>query len=107
MRFDAEDEALHFALALGASVEVLEPEALRARVLATAESLVRRYGVGRSLRRLDLRYQRERAPFRVEEERHPLLRAVRVPVDHVRSTFELDAARESSACFAAISETRK
>jgi len=44
MRFDAEEEALQFALALGASVEVLEPEALRARVLATAESLVRRYG---------------------------------------------------------------
>ena len=43
MRFDAEEEALQFALALGASVEVLEPEALRARVLATAESLVRRY----------------------------------------------------------------
>jgi predicted DNA-binding transcriptional regulator YafY len=44
MRFDAEEEALQFALALGASVEVLEPAALRARVLATAESLVRRYG---------------------------------------------------------------
>jgi predicted DNA-binding transcriptional regulator YafY len=44
MRFDAEEEALQFALALGASVVVLEPEALRARVLATAESLVRRYG---------------------------------------------------------------
>jgi len=43
MRFDAEEEALQFALALGASVEVLEPAALRARVLATAESLVRRY----------------------------------------------------------------
>ena len=43
MRFDAEEEALQFALALGAAVEVLEPEALRARVLATAESLVRRY----------------------------------------------------------------
>jgi predicted DNA-binding transcriptional regulator YafY len=43
MRFDAEEEALQFALALGASVEVLEPVALRARVLATAESLVRRY----------------------------------------------------------------
>jgi len=44
MRFDAEEEALQFALALGASVEVLEPAALRARVLATAESIVRRYG---------------------------------------------------------------
>ena len=44
MRFDAEEEALQFALALGTSVVVLEPEALRARVLATAESLVRRYG---------------------------------------------------------------
>jgi len=43
MRFDAEEEALQFALALGASVEVLEPAALRARVLAAAESLVRRY----------------------------------------------------------------
>ena len=43
MRFDAEEEALQFALALGASVEVLEPAALRARVLATAELLVRRY----------------------------------------------------------------
>ncbi len=37
MRFDAEEEALQFALALGASVEVLEPAALRARVLAMAE----------------------------------------------------------------------
>jgi predicted DNA-binding transcriptional regulator YafY len=44
MRFDAEDEAVQFALALGASVEVLEPAALRVRVLAVAESLVRRYG---------------------------------------------------------------
>jgi predicted DNA-binding transcriptional regulator YafY len=52
MRFDAEEEALQFALALGASVEVLEPEALRARVLATAESLVRRYAASSSVRPL-------------------------------------------------------
>jgi predicted DNA-binding transcriptional regulator YafY len=43
VRFDAEEEALQFALALGASVEVLEPPALRERVLAVAEVLVRRY----------------------------------------------------------------
>lgn len=47
MRFDAEEEALGFALALGASVEVLEPSALRERVLATAESLVRRYAASK------------------------------------------------------------
>jgi predicted DNA-binding transcriptional regulator YafY len=49
MRFDAEDEALQFALALGASVEVLEPEALRARVLAAAQLLVRRYAASANL----------------------------------------------------------
>jgi predicted DNA-binding transcriptional regulator YafY len=43
MRFDAEEEALQYALALGAAVEVIDPVALRARVLAAAESLVRRY----------------------------------------------------------------
>jgi predicted DNA-binding transcriptional regulator YafY len=49
MRFDAEEEALQFALALGASVEVLEPAALRARVLSAAEALLRRYAASASL----------------------------------------------------------
>ena len=43
MRFDVAEEALQFALALGAAIEVCEPEELRARVLAAAEAIVQRY----------------------------------------------------------------
>jgi predicted DNA-binding transcriptional regulator YafY len=46
VRFVAEEEALQLALALGASAEVVEPESLRARVLAVAESVVNRYRDG-------------------------------------------------------------
>jgi predicted DNA-binding transcriptional regulator YafY len=46
VRFDVADEALHFALALGAAIEVCEPDELRARVLAAAEAIVRLYGDG-------------------------------------------------------------
>jgi predicted DNA-binding transcriptional regulator YafY len=42
-RFDVEEEALQFALALGAVLEVCEPVDLRARVRTTAESIVSRY----------------------------------------------------------------
>jgi predicted DNA-binding transcriptional regulator YafY len=45
MRFDVADEALQFALALGAMLEVVEPAELRERVLAVARSLVSRYDV--------------------------------------------------------------
>src|SRR6185369_583758 len=41
-----------------------------------------------------LGHQCERPAFGVREERHPLFRAVRVPMDHVRSAFELDTARD-------------
>jgi predicted DNA-binding transcriptional regulator YafY len=44
MRFDAEHEALHLALALGATVEIVEPAELRERALAVAKVLVGRYG---------------------------------------------------------------
>jgi predicted DNA-binding transcriptional regulator YafY len=43
IRFDVEDEALQFALALGVAIEVCEPRELRARVLDAAEALVARY----------------------------------------------------------------
>ncbi len=43
VRFDVAEEALQFALALGAALEVCEPEELRARVLAAAEATVSRY----------------------------------------------------------------
>jgi predicted DNA-binding transcriptional regulator YafY len=43
MRFDVDLEALQFALALGASVEAVEPPELRARVLEVARSLMSRY----------------------------------------------------------------
>jgi predicted DNA-binding transcriptional regulator YafY len=46
VRFDVEEEALQVALALAAAMEVVEPEALRARVLAAAEALVGRYRGG-------------------------------------------------------------
>jgi len=48
MRFDAEHEALHFALALGATVEVVEPAELRERVLGVAKLLVNRYAASAS-----------------------------------------------------------
>jgi predicted DNA-binding transcriptional regulator YafY len=43
VRFDVMEEALHFALAYGAAVEVCEPEELRERVCAAAAALLRRY----------------------------------------------------------------
>jgi predicted DNA-binding transcriptional regulator YafY len=43
VRFDVAEEALHFALALGAALEVCEPAELRERVLAAAEATVARY----------------------------------------------------------------
>jgi predicted DNA-binding transcriptional regulator YafY len=43
MRFDVEHEALQFALALGANIEVVEPAELRERVLGVAKVLVGRY----------------------------------------------------------------
>jgi predicted DNA-binding transcriptional regulator YafY len=43
LRFDADHEALQFALSLGAHVEVLEPEDLRDRVLQAAAGLVELY----------------------------------------------------------------
>jgi len=43
LRFDADYEALQFALSLGAHVEVLEPEELRDRVRSAAASLVELY----------------------------------------------------------------
>jgi predicted DNA-binding transcriptional regulator YafY len=43
MRFDAEEEGLQFALSFGAEVEVLEPAALRDKVLEAARSTVERY----------------------------------------------------------------
>ncbi|MEO8466394.1 MAG: YafY family protein [Gammaproteobacteria bacterium] len=44
LRFDAEYEALQFALGLGAHVEVIEPYNLRDQVLKAAESVVALYG---------------------------------------------------------------
>jgi predicted DNA-binding transcriptional regulator YafY len=43
VRFDAEEEALQFALSFGADAEVIEPEALRNTVLEAARSTVERY----------------------------------------------------------------
>jgi predicted DNA-binding transcriptional regulator YafY len=43
LRFDVEDEAVMFALGFGASAELVEPERLRARVLAAARATVERY----------------------------------------------------------------
>ena len=42
LRFDAEEEAIQFALSFAADIEVLEPDTLRERVLAKALALVRR-----------------------------------------------------------------
>jgi predicted DNA-binding transcriptional regulator YafY len=43
MRFDAEAEALQFALSFGGDIEVLEPNELRAKVLAGARAVMERY----------------------------------------------------------------
>jgi len=43
VRFDAEEEALQFALSFGADAEVIEPAALRTRVLEMARGTVERY----------------------------------------------------------------
>src|SRR6185369_18094692 len=43
LRFDVEEEAVQFALSFGGNVEVVEPEALRARVLEGARATVRLY----------------------------------------------------------------
>ena len=44
LRFDADYEALQFALSLGAHVEVLEPTDLRERIRIAAAGLVELYG---------------------------------------------------------------
>jgi predicted DNA-binding transcriptional regulator YafY len=43
VRFDAEEEALQFALSFGADVEVIEPTALRNSVLEAARGTIDRY----------------------------------------------------------------
>jgi predicted DNA-binding transcriptional regulator YafY len=43
IRFDIEEEALHFALSFGAGVEVIEPVELRAKVVQAAQGLIERY----------------------------------------------------------------
>jgi predicted DNA-binding transcriptional regulator YafY len=43
LRFDAEEEALQFALSFGGDIVVIEPVELRAKVLAAALAVVRRY----------------------------------------------------------------
>jgi predicted DNA-binding transcriptional regulator YafY len=43
MRFDAEEEACQFALSFGGQAEVLEPESLRAKVIAAAQEIVSQY----------------------------------------------------------------
>jgi predicted DNA-binding transcriptional regulator YafY len=43
LRFDAEEEALQFALGFGGSIAVLEPRELRAKVLAAARATVQKY----------------------------------------------------------------
>lgn len=40
LRFDAEEEAVQFALSFGADLEVVEPGELRARVAASARAIV-------------------------------------------------------------------
>jgi len=47
LRFDAEEEALQFALGFGAEIEVVEPLALRRRVVAAARAISRVYGRGK------------------------------------------------------------
>ncbi len=43
LRFDAEEEAIQFALSFGGQIEALEPPELRAKVLAQAQAIVERY----------------------------------------------------------------
>ena len=43
LRFDAEEEALQFALSFGGGVELIEPRELRAKVLAGARAIIERY----------------------------------------------------------------
>jgi|SRR5581483_9331976 len=43
LRFDAEEEALQFALSFGGAVEAIEPGELRAKVLAGARAIIERY----------------------------------------------------------------
>ena len=43
MRFDAEDEAIQFALSFGGQIEAIDPPELRAKVLAGAEAILARY----------------------------------------------------------------
>ena len=51
VRFDAEEEALQFALSFGADAEVIEPAALRNRVLEAARGTVEQYtSLGQPLR---------------------------------------------------------
>jgi len=45
VRFDAEEEALQFALSFGADIEVVEPPELRDKVLETARNTVERYNI--------------------------------------------------------------
>jgi predicted DNA-binding transcriptional regulator YafY len=44
LRFDAEEEAVQFALSFGGDIEVVEPDGLRSKVLDGARAIVRRYG---------------------------------------------------------------
>ena len=43
LRFDIEEEAVQFALSLGGEVEIVEPRALRSKVLAGALAVIQRY----------------------------------------------------------------
>jgi len=43
LRFDAEEEALQFALSFGGDIQVIEPRELRAKALAAALAVVRMY----------------------------------------------------------------
>ena len=43
LRFDAEEEAIQFALSFGGQIEAIEPPELRARVVAGAQAIVERY----------------------------------------------------------------
>jgi predicted DNA-binding transcriptional regulator YafY len=43
LRFDAEEEAVQFALSFGAGIEVIEPHELRAKVLAGAQAITALY----------------------------------------------------------------
>ncbi len=46
LRFDAEEEALQFALSFGAGIEVIEPRELRGKVVEGALAIAARYGAG-------------------------------------------------------------